>query len=86
MVVLSKLSKISSYSYHGVTVSKAAYTATIVFYIGGVLYPRWIKYKKSADQGGTGSHKVNNTDPRKSSPSVNGEFFTQLKTLLKVSV
>ena len=86
MVVLSKLSKISSYSYHGVTVSQAAYTAGIVFYLGGVLYPRWIKYKKSADQEGKVSHTVNNTGPRKSSPSVNGEFFTQLKTLLKVSV
>ena len=86
MVVLSKLSKISSCSYHGVTVSQAAYTAGIVFYLGGVLYPRWIKYKKKTDQEGKVSYTKNNIGPRKSSPSVNGDFFTQLKNLLKVSV
>ena len=79
MVVLSKLSKISSYSYHGVTVSQAAYTAGIVFYLGGVLYPRWVK-SKNADI------TKNNIGPRKSSPSVNGDFFIQLKKLLKVNV
>ena len=79
MVVLSKLSKISSYSYHGVTVSQAACTAGIVFYLGGVLYPRWVK-SKNADI------TKNNIGPRKSSPSVNGDFFIQLKKLLKVNV
>ena len=85
MVVLSKLSKISSYSYHGVTVSQAAYTAGIVFYLGGVLYPRWMKSNKNADQEGKVSHTKNSIGPRKSSPSVNRDFFSQLKKLLKVS-
>ena len=85
MVVLSKLSKISSYSYHGVTVTQVAYTAGIVFYLGGVLYPRWIKHK-NADQEGKVSHAKNQIGPRKSNPSVNGDFFNQLKKLLKVSV
>ena len=86
MVVLSKLSKISSYSYHGVRVSHAAYTAAIVFYLGGVLYPRWMKYKRNADQNGKVSLTRNNVGPRKSSPSVNREFLTQLRSLLKVRV
>ena len=86
MVVLSKLYKISSYNYHGVTVRQAAYTAGIVLYLGGVLYPRWIRYHKNSDPEGKVSHTKKNIGSRKSSPSVNGDFFIQLKKLLKVSV
>ena len=85
MVVLSKLSKVSSYSYHGVSLSQAACTAAIAAYLGGVLYPRWRKYKQKPARtelslSGDGSSKD------KSGPSVNRDFFVQLRRLLKVSV
>ena len=85
MVVLSKLSKVSSYSYHGVSLSQAACTAAIAAYLGGVLYPRWRKYKQKPARtelslSGDGSSKD------KSGPSVNRDFFVQLRKLLKVSL
>ena len=80
MGVLSKLCKISSYSYHGVTVSQAAYTAGLALYLGGLLYPRWRKNR--------GGHlalpEEEARQSKRSGPSVNREFFVKLRNLLKV--
>ena len=80
MGVLSKLSKISSYSYHGVTVSQAAYTAALALYLGGLLYPRWRKNRG----GPLALPEEEARQSKRSGPSVNREFFIKLRNLLKV--
>ena len=84
MGVLSKYFE-GSRSLKDITLTEAAYSAAALSFLGGVVYPKWLSYKRSVKKKKETSHTSSTANQPSKGPAVNRKFFEQLRKLIKVS-